>query len=62
MVIAKDLKVCEHCGRELVEISTKSADYKGVCVGCEVTYKVVNGVRSVKTSTAHQLVEATIKA
>lgn len=49
---------CNHCGREVVEISTKSAKFKGVCLHCEITYKVVDGVLIQKNSTAHQLSEA----
>lgn len=52
------VKNCNHCGKEVVEISTKSADYKAVCLHCEITYKLKDGVLIEKNSNAHQLTEA----
>ena len=34
------LAFCPSCGEELVRISTKTANYKAVCLNCEVTYKL----------------------
>lgn len=59
------MKYCLSCGRPLVEITTKTAAYKGVCLNCEMTYKVMEeGVDKdqmiLKTSTPSQITEAAI--
>lgn len=59
------MKHCLCCGRPLVKISTKTAIYKGVCLDCEITYKIMteaSGREYVKsrTSTASQITEAAI--
>lgn len=57
------MKYCLSCGKPLVEITTKTALYKGVCLSCEMTYKVMeecNGKDQMilKTSTPSQITEA----
>lgn len=59
------MKFCSSCGRPLVEITTKTAIYKGVCLNCEMTYKIIEeglGEESIqaKTSTPSQITEAAI--
>lgn len=34
------LAFCPSCGEKLVRISTKTANYKAVCLNCEITYKL----------------------
>ena len=57
------LKYCSCCGRPIVKITTKTAIYKAVCLDCEITYKLINGVSGSEmikfaTSSPSQMTEA----
>lgn len=58
-----NLQYCPCCGNKVVKISTKTAIFKGVCLDCEMTLKLVEeepGKEVIKltTSSPSQMTEA----
>lgn len=59
------LKYCPLCGHKLVQITTKTALYKAVCLDCEMTFKLVEkepGKEIIKlaSSSPSQMTEAAL--
>ncbi len=59
------LGYCPSCGKKLVRITTKTAQFKAVCLDCEVTYKLVGEIQGNETihinpSSPSQMSEAAI--